>query len=109
MKSQFVGFLAAVVLYAEADFAAAFRNPYGKLPANPTPGDRMFTNYFRIETTKLSGRCLSDIKTLDDWNAQRPKLRQQLFEMLGLDPLPPRTDLKAKITWKIEHPEIPVA
>src|SRR2546425_2581964 len=88
--------------------AAAFHNPYGKVPTNATPGDRMFANYFRSETRTLAERCLADVQTLEDWKQQKPQLRQQLFEMLGLDPLPPKTDLKATVTGTIEHPEFTV-
>ena len=35
------------------------------------------------------------VPTLENWKAGREELRQQLFEMLSLSPLPPRTDLKA--------------
>jgi dienelactone hydrolase len=97
-----------MVLSALSALPAAFRNPYGKLPARPTPGDRMFTNYFRVETETLSKRCLADIKTLEDWTERKTKFRQQLFEMLGLDPLPPRTDLKASVTGTIDQPEFMV-
>jgi dienelactone hydrolase len=107
MKPRLVG-LVTFVLCGTASFASAFHNPYGKLPANPTPGDRMFTNYFRIETEAIAKRCLADIKTLDDCNEQKPQLRQQLFEMLGMDPLPPKTELKASVTGTIDHEELTV-
>ena len=51
-------------------------------------GDALFANYFRSETGKLAASCLADIKTLEDWTSRREAYRQQLFEMLGLDPLP---------------------
>lgn len=86
----------------------AFHNPYGRLPMNATPGDRMIADYFQIETRKLRDNCLADVTTLDDWKRRRPVLRKQLFEMLGLDPLPAKTDLKAAVTGKIEHPEFTV-
>ncbi len=89
-------------------FAAAFHNPYGKLPTNATAGDRMFAEYFRNEARVLSEKCLADVRTLDDWKERRPQLRQQLVEMLGLDPLPPRTDLKATVTGTLEQPEFTV-
>ncbi|MCP4259260.1 MAG: prolyl oligopeptidase family serine peptidase [Planctomycetes bacterium] len=57
---------------------------------------------------KLSEKCLRNIKTLDDWKAKRPLYRKQLFEMLGLDPLPEKTNLKPVITGKIEHDEFTV-
>jgi cephalosporin-C deacetylase-like acetyl esterase len=53
---------------------------------------------------EMSARCLSDVRTLEDWQKQRPQLRRRLLEMLGLDPLPARTPLKAQITGKLEHP-----
>ena len=62
----------------------AFHNPYGRLPMNATPGDRMIADYFQIETRKLRDNCLADVTTLDDWKRRRPVLRKQLFEMLGL-------------------------
>jgi dienelactone hydrolase len=71
-----------------------------------TSGDRLLAEYFRAKTAELAGRCLSDIHSLADWEAQRGRYREQLFEMLGLWPLPERTDLKAVVTGKIEHDEI---
>ncbi|MBY0528518.1 MAG: prolyl oligopeptidase family serine peptidase [Gemmataceae bacterium] len=74
--------------------------------ADPKPdtarGDRMLEAYFRSETKKISDVCLADIKTKEDWEKKRPELRRQFFEMMGLWPLPPRTDLKATITGKVE-------
>ncbi len=71
-------------------------------------GDRMISAYFADETAKLRDACMADIQSLEDWNAKRPVYRQQLLEMLGLDPLPERTDLKATITGTTEHDEFVV-
>ncbi|MSU40895.1 MAG: acetylxylan esterase [Pedosphaera sp.] len=68
-----------------------------------TPGDKMFADYFRRETAKVSARSLADIKTLEDWNARKGGYRQQLFEMLGLDPLPPKTKLNPTVTGVTQH------
>ncbi|MBC8471132.1 MAG: prolyl oligopeptidase family serine peptidase [Planctomycetes bacterium] len=54
---------------------------------------------------KLSEKCLRNIKSLEDWENKRLKYRKQLFEMLSLDPLPEKTDLKAVITGTVEHEE----
>src|SRR5712691_3996555 len=96
--------LTVALLASHSAFAAAFHNPYGKLPTNATPADRIFVDYFRAETSSLAERSLAGIATLEDWKQQQPKLRRQLFEMLGLDPLPPKTDLKATITGTLDHP-----
>jgi len=73
-----------------------------------SPSDRMLAEYFRAETAKLRDGCMADIKTLDDWKSKREVYRKQLFEMLGLDPLPEKTDLKPVITGKVEHEEFTV-
>ena len=73
-----------------------------------SPSDQMLAEYFRAETAKLRDGCMADIKTLDDWKTKRQVYRKQLFEMLGLDPLPEKTDLKAVITGKVEHEEFTV-
>ena len=39
---------------------------------------------------------------------QKDEYRRQLFEMLGLDPLPEKTDLKPVVTGKVEHEEFTV-
>ena len=100
--------VAAFVLLAHAASAAAYRNPYGKFPTNATPGDRMFAEYFRAETRTLAERSLAEVRTLEDWNKTKVTARQQLFEMLGLDPLPPKTDLKATVTGTLDHPDFTV-
>src|SRR5436309_4379543 len=63
----------------------------------------MATNHLKQVVARISARCLSDIKTLEEWTKQRPELRRQLLEMLGLDPLPARSALKAQITGKLER------
>ena len=56
----------------------------------------------------LSERCLADIRSLEDWQARRGEYRRQLQEMLGLWPMPERTDLQPVITGKLEHPDFTV-
>ncbi len=59
-----------------------------------TEGDRMFAAYFKHQTDRLAAKSLSEIKTLEDWKTRKDHIRRQMHEMLGLDPLPPRTPLK---------------
>ena len=70
--------------------------------------DAMLAAYFRAETEALERACLADVKTPEDWAAKRGGLREQLFEMLGLDPLPERTDLRATITGRVDRPAFTV-
>lgn len=67
-----------------------------------------FTEYFRSETKRLSDRCLAEVQTLSDWTARRSECRRQLQEMLGLWPLPERTDLNPVITGKLEQEDFVV-
>src|ERR1051325_793765 len=70
--------------------------------ADLSRGDRMAAGYFRTESAALSRRCLADLGTLDDWLSRRDQYQQQLLGMLGLWPLPERSDLKPAITGRAE-------
>ncbi|HWB08486.1 MAG TPA: acetylxylan esterase [Pirellulales bacterium] len=70
--------------------------------AGQADGDRMLADYFRTETRGLAKRCLADVHSLEDWTSRRAGLRRQLAEMLGLDPPPERSDLRAAVTGKHE-------
>lgn len=74
----------------------------------PGPGDRMIAEYFKLETQRLTNRSLNNIKTKEDWESVRDTYRRQLYEMLGLQPLPARSPLDTKITGKIEHEKFTV-
>lgn len=88
--------------------AAATHSPYGKMPTNATHGDRMFADYFRWQTRVLAESTLTGVTNLERWEHERSAARRQLFEMLGLDPLPRKTDLKAVTTGVLESSEFTV-
>lgn len=67
------------------------------------PADQRLTEYFASATARLQSQCLSDVKTLADWETQRPVYRRQLLEMLGLDPFPEKTPLNPVVTGTIDH------
>jgi dienelactone hydrolase len=68
----------------------------------------MFAAYFKHQTDQLAAKSLSEIKTLEDWKTRKDQYRRQMHEMLGLDPLPKRTALKATVTGKLQHEEFEV-
>ncbi len=72
------------------------------------PGSEMLADYFRAETAKLADRCLADVTTLEQWQARREQFHRELMEMLGLDPMPERTPLKATVTGTIDHEQFTV-
>jgi hypothetical protein len=71
-------------------------------PADTSRGDLMLDAYFRSQVKQIAAAELADIKTRADWEARRPELQRQFREMLGLWPMPPRTDLRPVITGKID-------
>ena len=70
--------------------------------------DELLARYFAARTRELSARAFDGIETLADWEARKPQLREQLFEMLGLSPLPERTPLQTKVTATTEHDDFTV-
>ncbi len=68
----------------------------------------MLAAYFRSETQKLAEASLADVKTWEDWTSHRDTYRQQLREMLGLDPFPEQTPLNAIITGTLESDDFKV-
>ena len=70
----------------------------------PSRADRALADYFRAETLRIEAADLKGLDTPQDWQARRGRLRGQLLEMLGLDPLPDKTDLKATTTGTIDLP-----
>ncbi|OJW19384.1 MAG: hypothetical protein BGO49_08625 [Planctomycetales bacterium 71-10] len=64
--------------------------------------------YFKAEAEAIAARPLLDVKTAEEWKARRPELQRRMREMLGLDPMPPRTDLKAEVRGVIERPDFMV-
>ncbi len=65
-------------------------------------GKALIRDYFKRQVDEIADSCLSDIHSREDWEKKRPEYRRQFLEMMGLWPLPPKTDLKATITGKVE-------
>jgi hypothetical protein len=61
-------------------------------------GEKMIAEYFRQETARLTKECLAEIQTKADWEKHKETYRQQLREMLGLEPFPERTPLEPVVT-----------
>jgi len=83
--------------------ASAQQYPASWSIANPS-----LAAYFEAEVSTLERNCLADVQTDSDWTAQRDERRRQLWDMLGLWPVPERTDLKPTITGRLEADEFTV-
>jgi dienelactone hydrolase len=66
-------------------------------------GDKLIDDYFRAQTKQIADSCLTDIRSKEDWTKRLPELRRQFLDMMGLWPLPAKTDLKATITGKLDE------
>jgi dienelactone hydrolase len=75
--------------------------------AQETPARRqeMVIEHLQKTAAAISGRCLSDVHSLEEWKRARPARRTELLYMLGLDPLPRRTPLAARVTGTLTRPD----
>ena len=87
-----LAFLLLPVLAASAEDA----------PSDTARGDRMRDAYFRRQVKEIADAALADVRTRADWEERRPEMRRRFLEMLGIWPLPPRADLHATVTGKVE-------
>lgn len=92
----------AVVLTPSGHAADKDKTPEKK------PGDAMIEKYLADKTAEISKKEFDGAKTLKEWQARRPRLQQEYFEMLGLWPLPERTPLHAQVTGTIERDDFAV-
>jgi dienelactone hydrolase len=62
----------------------------------------MLDAYLRDQVKRIEADCLADLTTKEAWEKTRPELRRQFLDMMGLWPLPPKTDLKVTVTGTAE-------
>src|SRR5688500_14299093 len=70
--------------------------------------DAKLQKYFEGEVARIEAHSFAGIDSAEDWKKARPKLHRELREMLGLDPMPAKTDLRAMVTGKVEREGIVV-
>src|SRR5688572_23593237 len=77
------------------------------LARQETPAKRheRMIEHLKSVAAELSAGSLTDVTSLEDWKVQRPRLLREMRYMLGLDPLPDRTPLQARITGVLDRPE----
>ena len=65
-------------------------------------GEKLVRDYFQDQVRDIESRCLTNLTTRAAWEKDRVERRRQFFDMMGLWPLPPRTDLKPTIKGTTE-------
>src|SRR5499426_16060 len=85
-------------------FADARPVPPARSPgvSQDLPGDRSIRRYLAARAAELEREFLPGVNSAADFEKIRPALREDLFDMLGLKPMPERTPLNATVTGKIE-------
>src|SRR5262245_40891347 len=78
-------------------------NAWGQKPPETKPGDAQIEAYLARQTDEISKRVFDGATTRAEWEARRPRLKQEYFEMLGLWPLPEKTPLHATVTGTVER------
>jgi dienelactone hydrolase len=77
-------------------------------PADIAKADEMIHTYLKAEVDRLGKNFLDGAKTKAEWEAKRPKLKEQFLDMLGLWPLPEKTPLKATVTGTLERGDVAI-
>src|SRR5262249_49879040 len=84
-------------------FAFVTKTPGADAPKpDYSRGEKLLDGYFKAQVKDISDHCLTDLTTKEAWEKKRPELRRQFLEMLGVWPMPPKTDLKVTVTGKVE-------
>ncbi len=92
-----IGLCLAAVVAGPRSLAAA------EPVTSPRPGDELLRHLLQAETDCLAAGGLAEVRTLEDWQSRRAGWHRELADMLGLDPWPERTDLKAVVTGRAAH------
>ncbi len=92
--------LVLAVLIVPAIALLSVGQEYGQ-PDRDAPGDRMIQAYLSREAKSLEGNWLAEAKSVEDWEKQLPRYREEYLYMLGLWPLPSKTPLKPTITGSL--------
>ena len=70
--------------------------------ADPPSADDMIRKYLAAEAKRISAKFLDGATTKAEWEKVRPRLKREFLDMVGLDPLPEKTPLKATVTGTLE-------
>lgn len=70
--------------------------------------DAAIHKYLTAKTKELSERFMDGAKTKAEWEAKRPKLKEQFLDMLGLWPLPEKTPLKSAVARVLDRGNVTI-
>jgi dienelactone hydrolase len=80
-----------------------------RAPAAEAPSaDEMIRKYLAAEAKRISARFMDGATTKEEWEKVRPRLKREFLDMLGLDPLPEKTPLRATVTGTLQRGEVTI-
>ena len=91
----------ALSLAAQQEPDTADSAPWERMLA----GKQQVRDYLAAEARRVTDLAAREIASREPWERLREQRRQEMLDMLGLDPLPERTPLNVQITGKIDQPE----
>ncbi|MCA9183999.1 MAG: acetylxylan esterase [Pirellulaceae bacterium] len=106
MKREYCALLAFATLAVSLAIATVRADDQSQ--SGTRRGDDLLSDYLSRQSATIAAADLSDIDSLEAWTNRRAELRRQLFDMLGLEPLPERTPLHPVVTGMIEKEDFRV-
>jgi hypothetical protein len=95
-------FLMILIIATPAIAEQPFTAPLPR-PISPyARGEKMLEAYLKGQVKQIASNCLNDLSTKEEWEKRRPELRRQFFEMMGLWPLPAKTNLRPTIAGTVD-------
>ncbi len=91
-----------VLSVATVCILAGYRS-YGRERPIPPRGDAMVEKLLARDADLLAGQVFEAAATRAEWQAFRPRLKAELFQVLGLWPVPERTPLHARVTGTLDR------
>src|SRR5262245_40631807 len=95
-------------LSALAALTGGLRPPLARSAADPPTGDEMIRKYLAAEAKRISTKFMDGATTKAEWEKVRPRLKREFLDMLGLDPLPEKTPLKATVTGTLARGDVTI-
>jgi cephalosporin-C deacetylase-like acetyl esterase len=71
---------------------------------DPKARYELFDKYLKRRAAEITRANLSAVNSIEQWKRERPRVFREMRYMLGLDPMPARTPLQARVTGVVNRP-----
>ena len=77
--------------------------PAGLVQGSAEDRHKSVREVLKKRAAEITAASLREIRTSEEWARARPRLREEVLYALGLDPLPPRDPLEAKVMGRLDR------